>query len=79
VNSSEKRKILSEIVAMAGLPSRIAGDFTASEYALEAKCAESTARKRLRKLVQEGVLQCEERMGAKGGPVIAYWKGKGAL
>jgi len=74
VRTRDKSAILKEIVALSTLPNRQENDWTTIEYAEEARCARSTARRRLQRLVEKGVLQCEKRLGIGGGPVMAYWK-----
>lgn len=56
LDEEQSKAILAEIIALSTLPPKQRNDITLQAYAREGDCSETTASRRLMKLVEAGVL-----------------------
>jgi len=73
----DKAAILAEILALTQPPRRQAGDIDAQEYAQAASVSEQAARRRLEKLVAQGVLESLLAFDPERQRQVRVWRKKG--
>ena len=74
MTDDQKTRLLSELIELSGYRIRRPGDIDVDDYAREAGCSPQAARRRLHKLVEEGILECALACDSGKPPYLVWWR-----